>query len=251
MNTFRVHDDLAISIGSLILVTGVSGMIGIHIADEALKAGFRVRGTVRSHAQGVKVAQLLSSPSFQYAIVEDLANDDAFDAAMVGVAAAIHCAASTTFSPRADEVIPQAVKGTLNILKAAQANLSVRRVVFTSTSGAASGPRPGVKFRIDRDTWNLTALDIVKNTSPQEQEAMGFEWGYQVYVVSKIESERAAWAYVKKENPPFVINVVNPAMNWGKVMGSTSVSGLQLASVLNGNIPNIPSGKFPFPRWFL
>lgn len=246
MSTFRLHDDLAIPPGSLILVTGVSGMIGVHIADEALKAGFHVRGTVRSHARGEKVAQLLASPSFQYVVVEDLAADDAFDAAMVGVAAAIHCAASTTFSPRADEVIPQAVKGTMNILEAARANPSVRRVVFTSSSGAASGPRPGVKFRIDRDTWNTTAVKMVEDTSPQDQEAMGFEWGYQVYVVSKIESERAAWAYVEKEKPPFVVNVVNPAMNWGKVMGSTGVSGLQLANVLNGNIPKIPSGKsFP------
>lgn len=33
--------------GSLILVTGVNGFIGSHIADQILLAGYRVRGIVR------------------------------------------------------------------------------------------------------------------------------------------------------------------------------------------------------------
>lgn len=248
MSSFQANQDLAIELGSLIVVTGVSGMLAIHVADEALKAGFRVRGTVRSQEKGNATAALLRSTQFEYVIVEDLADDGAFDDAMSGAAAVIHCAASTSLSGAVEEMIPPAVKGTMNVLSAARASHSVKRVVLTSTSGAASGPRPGVNFRIDRDTWNTRALDIVKNTSLQDQAAMGFEWGYQVYVASKVESERAAWAYMEKEKPPFVLNVINPAMNWGKLMGSKGVSGAQLSSLLNGKIPNIPSGKLSLPR---
>lgn len=44
-------------------------MIAIHIADEALKAGFRVRGTVRSSEKGKKVAEILQSANFEYSVV--------------------------------------------------------------------------------------------------------------------------------------------------------------------------------------
>ncbi|KAI9667740.1 MAG: hypothetical protein M1821_000557 [Bathelium mastoideum] len=55
MPDFEPNQDLAFPQGSLILVTGVSGMIAIHIADEALKAGFRVRGTTQSVEKGKAV----------------------------------------------------------------------------------------------------------------------------------------------------------------------------------------------------
>lgn len=50
-------------------------MIAIHVADEALKAGFRVRGTVRSKQKGEEAAKLLNSPDFEVAIVPDMAAD--------------------------------------------------------------------------------------------------------------------------------------------------------------------------------
>jgi uncharacterized protein YbjT (DUF2867 family) len=33
--------------GSLILVTGVNGLLGSHVADQLLHAGYKVRGSVR------------------------------------------------------------------------------------------------------------------------------------------------------------------------------------------------------------
>ncbi|PKX97729.1 NAD(P)-binding protein [Aspergillus novofumigatus IBT 16806] len=239
--SFQAHPDLAIPIGSLILVTGVSGMIAIHIADEALKAGFRVRGTVRSSEKGKKVAEILQSANFEYCVVEEMSNDGAFDDPMSDVAAVIHTAAVTNFSGAVEEVIPPTVRTIENLLAVSQATSSVRSFVFTSTSGAASGPRPGVRFHIGRDTWNEVAVERVRMTPVEERRRMGFEWGYQVYVASKIEAEKALWRFVETHKPSFSVNVVNPAMNWGKVIGSTGVSGMQIRSVLNGNIPKIPS----------
>jgi nucleoside-diphosphate-sugar epimerase len=243
MSKFRPNKDLAIPQGSIILVTGISGMIAIHIADEALKAGFRVRGTVRSREKAQAAAELLKSPDFEIVIVEDMAADGAFDEAMKNVAAVIHCASITNFSAKIEEVIPPTVKGTTNILDAALTNPSVKRVVFTSTSSAASGPRPEVKFHIGRDTWNEVSLNIVKNTPEAKRAEMGFEWAYQVYMAAKTEAERAAWGFVEEKKPPFVVNIINPSMNWGKLKGSTGVSGRQLLDILDGKIPNIPSGK--------
>lgn len=39
---------LAMPPGSLILITGVNGYLGSHLADQLLARGFRVRGTVRN-----------------------------------------------------------------------------------------------------------------------------------------------------------------------------------------------------------
>ncbi|KAK3934821.1 NAD(P)-binding protein [Diplogelasinospora grovesii] len=161
--------------------------------------------------------------------------------AIHGVSAAIHCASIVDFSGRIDEVVAPTVKGTTNILEAALANRDTVRSV---------DPRPGVRFHIGRDTWNEDAVDlVVRNTPPPAQQAgMGFQWGYAVYVASKIEAERAAWRFVeeqkrkgKKQTLPFRVNVTNPAMNWGKVMGSMGISGGQVLSVLDGKVPPIPS----------
>nr|WPM83322.1 ProsC [Phaeosphaeria sp.] len=241
MYSFQGHQDLDVPPGSTILVTGVSGMIAIHIADEALRAGFRVRGTVRSQQKGEQVRDLLNSPAFEFTIVPDMAAEGAFNESMRGVSAAVHCASIVSFSGIVEEVITPTVKGTMNILEAALQNPSVKSVVLTSTSGAASGPRPGVEFHMGRDTWNQEAVDLVRNTAPEERGKMGFEWGYVVYVVSKIEAERAAWDFLERRKPPFRVNVTNPAMNWGKVMGSMGISGGQVMSVLDGNVPPIPS----------
>lgn len=55
------------------------------------------------------------------------------------------------------------------------------------------------------DTWNETAITAAwdKNT-PEEAR------GFLVYVASKAEGERAAYNWVKKNNPSFTFNSVLP-----------------------------------------
>ena len=40
-----------------ILLTGISGYMGLHCANELLKAGYAVRGTVRSAAKRTEVSE--------------------------------------------------------------------------------------------------------------------------------------------------------------------------------------------------
>jgi nucleoside-diphosphate-sugar epimerase len=46
MSTLSIKDP-AIPFGSWVVVSGVSGFIGSHVADQALAAGYKVRGTTR------------------------------------------------------------------------------------------------------------------------------------------------------------------------------------------------------------
>lgn len=78
----------AIPIGSTILVTGVSGYIGSHVADQLLQAGYRVRGTVRDESKGERVRELFAGKygedRTETVIVADMAQAGAFDEACQG-----------------------------------------------------------------------------------------------------------------------------------------------------------------------
>lgn len=47
MPPVSVPNDAVLKPGSLVLITGVTGYIGAHIADQLLQRGYKVRGVVR------------------------------------------------------------------------------------------------------------------------------------------------------------------------------------------------------------
>lgn len=247
MAYFRELSDLAIPLGSIVLVTGINGMIGVHIADELLKAGFRVRGVVRTPEKAQNVVNMLarSPETLDMRIVKDMAADNAYDEVAKGTSAIIHAASVTHYSESIENVVPPTIKGVMNILHAASLNESVKKVVITSSIVAASAPRPGTRVVIDSDTWNDSALDFVYAQRDPNSAELGFAFKIQVYAAAKVESQRAAWAYVEKHPDDFDLNIVHPAMNWGKVIGPTGPSGKQLPNILLGIIPPIPSGTSP------
>lgn len=78
----------AIPIGSLVLVTGITGFIASHVADQLLQAGYRVRGTTRDEDKAKWVKELFASKygeeKIETAIVLDMAEPGAFDQACEG-----------------------------------------------------------------------------------------------------------------------------------------------------------------------
>lgn len=73
---------------SIVLVTGVNGFIGSHIADQLMEAGYRVRGTTRDISK-VKDLSALWEKKFgegrlELAVVKDMAAEGAFDEAIKG-----------------------------------------------------------------------------------------------------------------------------------------------------------------------
>lgn len=61
----------ALKPGSLVLVTGVNGFIGSHIADQLLAHGYHVRGTVRDVAKAEWMSEFFKSrhPDDQFELV--------------------------------------------------------------------------------------------------------------------------------------------------------------------------------------
>jgi nucleoside-diphosphate-sugar epimerase len=78
----------AIPKGSTILVTGVNGYIGSHVADQLLLAGYRVRGTTREASKATKLLKIweknYGKDLVELAIVPDMAAKGAFNKAVKG-----------------------------------------------------------------------------------------------------------------------------------------------------------------------
>lgn len=74
--------------GSLILVTGVNGYVASHVADQFLRLGYKVRGTVRDVKKSSWVNKYFQekygTEVFELAEVQDLADPDAVKAALQG-----------------------------------------------------------------------------------------------------------------------------------------------------------------------
>lgn len=138
-------------IGFSILVTGATGFIGSYIVAAALSFGYRVRGTVRSDGKAA-VSHKTHGNNLKYttAVVPDVAAPSAFDGASKDVHGVVHVASNMSFNNDPAKVIPGVKRATLSVLEAAARTPSVTRVVLTSSSTAATMPKPETRFYIDK-----------------------------------------------------------------------------------------------------
>ena len=79
---------LALPGDSLVLVTGATGFIGSHIANELLGLGYRIRCTTRDTKKVSWVRELFEGKygkgRFEAVLVSDMTKPDAFDEAVKG-----------------------------------------------------------------------------------------------------------------------------------------------------------------------
>lgn len=82
-------DNPVIPKGSTVLITGVNGFIGSHIADQFLTFGYKVRGTTRDAKRGVWTQNFFNKKygpgNFELVTVADITADGAYDEATKGV----------------------------------------------------------------------------------------------------------------------------------------------------------------------
>lgn len=226
--------DLALPKGSLILVTGASGYIGSHVVNEALEAGYKVRGTARSQEKCESTEKNFNNnPNYSTAIVPNFQVESAFDEAMKGCDAVIHVASDMTFGADPNKVVTPVVAGTKSILRSATKHSSVKRFVLTSSSCAVLLPKLNTPLTVGKEDWNQEAIDKAWEPPPYT-----LKRAFSVYAASKTEGEKALWQFVKEEKPHFVVNVILPNVNMGKILSSPGVTGAAVLQVLKGEIPS-------------
>ncbi|KAF2106401.1 hypothetical protein BDV96DRAFT_625910 [Lophiotrema nucula] len=217
MSSRPTDPQLAISKGSLVLVTGANGFIASHVVKQLLEHGYKARGTVRSIERASWLPDFFNSRygenSLELVEVKDMAADGAFDVAVQGTAGIIHTATPVMAIQDPNVAIPMVIAGTTNALKAA-AKAGVKRFVLTSSSTAAASPQPNKVFPINPSVWNEDAVKAAWAPPPYE----GVQRKLDVYSASKTQGEQAAWEYIKTENPDIVLNCILPNMNIGEIL---------------------------------
>ncbi len=190
-----------------VLLTGISGYIGLHCAVELLKNGYSVKGSIRSLSKAEEVTKLIKNeidPAGKLEFCElDLLKDDGWDEAATDCDYVMHVA-SPFFSKipkNENELIKPAVEGTLRALKAAN-NANIKRVVLTSSMVAMLGDIMGDE-NINQNSW--TQVNAKNATA---------------YLKSKTLAEKNAWEFVKDKKMELV--TIHP----GPVYGPTIANNL-------------------------
>ncbi|MCT4586859.1 MAG: NAD-dependent epimerase/dehydratase family protein [Carboxylicivirga sp.] len=192
-----------------VLLTGVSGYIGLHCAVELLKQGYAVKGTVRSLSKAEEITNTIKKSVDPQGNIEfcelDLLKDEGWDEAVSGCDFVMHVA-SPFFSkiPKDEnELIRPAVEGTQRALKAAH-KAGIKRVVLTSSMVAMLGDIIGDE-NIGKYSWtNVKA----KNAT--------------AYLKSKTLAEKSAWEFAEANNIELV--TIHPGPVYGPSL-SNNLSG--------------------------
>ncbi|MDF2544066.1 MAG: nucleoside-diphosphate-sugar epimerase [Herbinix sp.] len=208
----------------LVLVTGGSGFIAVHIILKLLKQGYRVRTTLRTISRQDEVKSMLALGgvtdfvNLEF-IQTDLTSDRNWMEAVTGATYVIHVASPTpaTRPDDGDEMVKMAVDGTLRVMKAAKA-AGVKRVVLTSASGSVlAGHKHHPELFTEEDWTNLSG-------------------NIDAYQRSKTIAEQKAWEFAKKEN--MELSTVNPVAVMGPVLGKDfSHSNQIVKAMLTGKMP--------------
>jgi nucleoside-diphosphate-sugar epimerase len=211
-------------------VTGGSGFIGSHCILDLLRAGYRVRTTVRSPDRQATVRELLGAESAEALsfATADLTSDAGWADAVSGCDFVLHVASPFPLGPpkHEDDLIVPAREGALRVLAAAR-DARVKRVVMTS-SFAAIGYGTAGDRQFSEEDW----------TNPDGE-------GVSAYAKSKTLAERAAWDFIEREGAGLELSVVNPVGVFGPVLGSDYSTSIQLVKrLLDGAMPGLPRVAF-------
>jgi len=211
-----------------VLVTGGTGYVGGWVIVELLKRGYTVRTTVRSLSKEAAVRtavgkQIDPGDRLSFAAA-DLGADAGWDAAIAGCAYVLHVASPLGSGNERDPdaFVRPAREGTLRVLRSA-VKAGVKRVVLTSSCGAATPATMGVNTVTDEETWS----------DPSKQEP---------YRRSKTLAEKAAWDFMKSEGGATELTTILPSGVFGPVLSQEGLGSVQfIQRIFDGRLPRIPN----------
>lgn len=230
----------------LVLVTGASGFLAVNILKSFLSAGYQIRGTVRSEETAHNVRKEFPNvpeSDLSFVIVPDIAAAGALDQAVKDASGIIHTAAPVFYgrSDYAEEMMQPAILGTRYLLDSIQQHGSnIEAVVitssFTTIQDFSKGADPGHVYT-EKD-WSPATVEWLKK-------APGL-----TYPMSKILSEREAWAWYENNAPEWKLSTICPGYIYGPVSKNTTLSGLNRSSIdiwrlLSGEAAEVPPTNIP------
>ena len=217
-----------------VLLTGVSGFLGGHVALALLAAGYNVRGSLRNPARAEQVRAALAKAGADVGRLDfvtlDLTKDDGWAAAAQGCRYLAHTASPFVVRMPADkmELIRPAIEGTERALHAALA-AGVERIVLTSSMAAIAYGHERTR------TAPFTARDWTNLEGR----------GSSAYIESKTRAERRAWEIMKDAGRESDLAVINPSAILGPLLDEDpGTSAIMVTRLLNGTVPAAPRLAF-------
>lgn len=212
-----------------VLLTGISGFLGGHVALQLLEAGYSVRGSLRSLDKADKVRASLARAGADVSRLEfvalDLMDDAGWDEAARDCRYLQHVASPFVIAMPKDknELIRPAVEGTRRAITAALAN-GVERMVLTSSIAAIVYGHTDHSRPFTESDW--TVVDAP---------------GVPAYPQSKALAEREAWRLVDAAGRHDDLAVINPGAIFGPLLDDDpGTSGTLILRLLNGSMPGVP-----------
>lgn len=216
-----------------VLVTGISGFLGGHVALQLLNQGYTVRGSVRNLARAGKVKATLAANGADISRLEfvalDLLSDTGWEEAVAGCRYVQHVASPFVIDMPKDrnELITPAVEGTRRAVTTSLA-AGVERIVLTSSIAAIVYGHFDYSKTFTAADW--TRLD--GRPVPAYQE-------------SKLRAEREAWRLADGFGARSKLAVINPGAILGPLLDDDpGTSGALIQRLLDGSVPAAPRIAF-------
>lgn len=213
-----------------VLVTGVSGFLGGHVALRLLASGYDVLGSVRAASKIDATRRALREAGAaldRLAFCQlDLLDDAGWAEAAAKCSFTIHVASPfvTTMPKDAAELTRPAIEGTERALRAAW-QAGHQRIVLTSSLAAIDCGHADHARPLNEDDWTDLGSPLIT-----------------AYIASKTMAERHAWALAEAAGATQRLAVINPGAMLGPLIDEDpGTSAAILLKMLRGEMPFVPN----------
>lgn len=210
-----------------VLLTGISGFLGGHVALALLRAGYSVRGSLRDATRAPRVRESLRRHGADVSRLDfvalDLRRDEGWYEASKGCRYLQHIASPLPARMPKDreETIRPAVDGTRRALEAALF-AGVERIVVTSSTAAIMHGHPRERSEpFTEADWSRTDGE-----------------GASAYTESKTRAELEAWSIMEGAGRRDDLATINPSVILGPLLDDDAgTSALLVRTLLDGSTP--------------